>query len=819
MADSGSGLRYTIERTAQMAQAAQEKKRVRRARTDRHNLRLLEEIGTIITQSQDLRAMGQGVVQTIAEHLAMEVCSIYVIDPGQRLLRLLATTGLDPSSVGMVRMGIDEGLTGIVVQKLEPVMAIDALVHPRYKYFPETGEERYHSFLGVPVVERGQPVGVLVVQTSRRRRFTMPEVRLLKAIAVSVGGILAQIQLQASLATKEEERRVIQMRMDDVINRLQDYEAQPGSRTLQRPGGPARLMGMGASPGYGIGRAHLLKPDVSFAGLPRERQLPLRRELARLKTALASAAEELERTRERVKRSVPEIDASIFDAQRLMLQDPSFEARIEAAVRDGFSAEAGLEEAVEGLARHFAELDDPYFKDRAADIKDIGQRVLRNLLGAGERTRQFASSVVLVASDVALSDLTIVEQEGLKGLVLAGGGVTSHAAILARSLEIPTVVGIEGAEELLREGDHLIVDGNAGVVFLNPSTEVVREYERLGREYRAFSRDLETLRDLPAQTPDGHLIQLWANVGLLGDLHWARLHGAEGIGLYRTEVAFLSHRDFLSEEEQLELYRRITTGMEGRPVTIRTLDLGADKYPRYLKVPHEDNPFLGWRSIRISLEMPEIFKEQMRAILRASVLGPVRIMFPMISSLEEIRRAKDLLAEAQAELAAAGHPFDPQMPIGIMVEVPSAVYLAPYLAQEVDFVSIGTNDLIQYVLAVDRNNRKVGALYEPLHPAVLQSVANVIRAARNAGKRVSICGEMAADPMCALLLIGLGLRELSMSAFFIPLVKRMVRTVPLSSAQSMAEEVLQLPTVKEVKGHVFEFMRNLGMVDLMEMYH
>jgi phosphotransferase system enzyme I (PtsP) len=784
----------------------------------RDGLQLLEEIGNLITQSHDLRASAQGIVETIAAQLAMEVCSIYAFGRARDVLTLWATTGLDPASVGRVTMGIDEGLTGIVVQKLEPVMAIDALVHPRYKYFPETGEERYHSFLGVPVVDRGKPVGVLVVQTSRRRRFTMAEVRLLKAIAVPVAGILAQLQLQASLDTKEEERRAIEKRMDDAMTRLQSYEDQPLVRALPR-GGPVRLMGLAASPGYGIGRAHLVTPDVSFVGLPKERKHPLKRELARLRAALKRSDDELIRTKERILASVPEIDAAMFDAQRLMLKDPSFEARVEAAIRDGLSAEAGLEEAVEGLVRHFAELDDAYFKDRAADIKDIGQRVLRHLLGMGERTRQFASSVVLVAADITLSDLTIVEQEGLNGVVLASGGVTSHASILARSLEIPTVVGLERAEEAIREGDHLIVDGNAGVVFVNPSPEVLREYERLTNEYRAFNRDLELLRDLPAETPDGHCVSLSANIGLLGDLHLARLNGAEGVGLYRTEVAFLSHRDFLSEEEQVELYTRVVTGMEGRPVTIRTLDIGADKYPRYLHVPREDNPFLGWRSIRISLEMPELFKEQLRAILRVSVHGPVRIMFPMISSIEEIRRAKELLDEAREEVAAAGHRFDAQIPIGMMMEVPSAVYLAPYLVQEVDFVSIGTNDLIQYVLAVDRSNRKVGALYEPLHPAVIRAVANAVDAAKQAGKRVSICGEMAADPMCALLLVGLGLDDLSMSAFFIPLVKRLVRSASFEAAHRMAQEVLRFSTVKEIKGHVFEVMRDLGMVDIMEMYH
>jgi len=785
----------------------------------RHGLRLLEDIGAIITQTSDLQASVQGIVETIAEHLSMEVCSIYVYDRDHETLTLWATTGLDPNSVGKVSMGIDEGLTGIVVQKLEPVMAIDALAHPRYKYFPETREERYHSFLGVPVVDRGAPVGVLILQTSRRRRFTTAEVRLLKAIAVPVAGILARIELHASLETKEEERLTYQQRMDDALERLTHYEKDTPVRHAPRPIGQTRLLGLGASPGFGIGRAHLMTADVSFAGLPRERRGPVKREVARLRAAITRSVNELARTKKRIEASVPEIDVAIFDAQRLMLQDESFRARAEEQIRDGMSAEAALEHTVEQFVAQFSYMDDAYLKDRAIDIKDIGHRVLRHLLGVGERKRHFASAVVLVASEIALSDLAIVEQEDLKGVVLASGGVTSHASILAKSLEIPTVVGAERAEEVIREGDHLIVDGNAGIVYVNPSAEIVREYDRLEREYRAFNRDLETLRDLPAETLDGHVVSLSANIGLLGDMNLARLHGAEGIGLYRTEVPFLSHRDFLTEEEQVGLYQRVVIGMRGKPVTIRTLDLGADKYPRYLNVPHEDNPFLGWRSIRISLELPEIFRAQLRAILRTSAVGPVRIMFPMISSVEEIRRVKELLAQAQDEVRAHGHAFDPEMSIGMMMEVPSAVYLAPQLGQEVDFFSIGTNDLIQYILAVDRNNRKVAPLYEPLHPAVIQCVANAVNAAKHAGKHVSICGEMAADPMCTLLLVGLGLDDLSMGPFFIPVIKRLIRAVTFERAQALAEEVLRLTTIREVKESVFEVMRDLGVIDIMEMYH
>jgi phosphotransferase system enzyme I (PtsP) len=801
-----------------MVEAAKQISRQRQPRR-RHGLWLLEEIGAIITHSSDQRASAQSIVEATATYLSMEVCSVYVYDPTKKVLNLWATTGLDPSSVGRVSMGVDEGLTGIVIQKMQPVMAIDAMAHPRYKYFPETGEERYHSFLGVPIVDQRQPLGVLIMQTSRRRRFTREEVRLLKAIAVPVAGILAQTQLQARLETKEEERLSYQQRMVDAMDRLRDYETPGPQHAPARPRGQLRLVGLAASPGFGLGRAHVVDSGIKIDELARERRAPAKREIHRLRTAIARAIDELERTKVRIRSTVPEVDAAMFDAQQLMLKDQGFLARLEQLIRDGLSAEAAVDQTVNEFVAQFARLPDAYLKDRAADIKDIGQRVLRNLLGISERQRPFATGIVLVAGGVSLSDLAMVEQQDLKGVVLARGGVTSHASILAKSLEIPTVVGAERAEEMIREGDQLIVDGNAGVVYVNPRAEIVREFERLEREYRVFNRELETLRDLHAETLDGHRVHLCANIGLLGDMNLALLHGAEGIGLYRTEVPFLSHRDFLSEDEQVELYRRVVDGMGGRPVTIRTLDLGADKYPPYLNIPREDNPFLGWRSIRISLELPEIFRTQLRAILRTAVNRPVQMMFPMISSLEEIRRAKELLAEAREELQAAGKPVPAAMPVGMMMEVPSAVCLAPYLVREVDFISIGTNDLIQYVLAVDRNNRKVAPLYEPLHPAVIQMVASAVSVAKQAGKPVSICGEMAADPVCTLLLVGLGFDDLSMGPFFIPVIKRLIRAMTFETARGLAQEVLTMPTIKEIKSRIFETMRALGMIDIMEMYH
>jgi phosphoenolpyruvate-protein phosphotransferase len=424
-----------------------------------------------------------------------------------------------------------------------------------------------------------------------------------------------------------------------------------------------------------------------------------------------------------------------------------------------------------------------------------------------------------VADELSLSDLSMVDHEHLKGIVMATGGVTSHATILAKSFEIPTVVGAESVMASVHEGDAVIVDGNSGAVFVSPTPEIIREYERLDRDYHAFNRELDALRALPAETTDGRRVNLYANMGLIADLPLVLRHGADGIGLYRTEFPFLSHREFPNEEQQYDVYARIVRGLEGRPITIRTLDIGADKYPSYLNFVREENPFLGWRSIRISLELPEVFKAQLRAILRAGALGRVRLLVPMISSVGQIRRTKELIEEAKDELRREGREFDPAMPIGVMIEVPAAVALASHLIREVDFFSIGTNDLIQYLLAVDRNNHKVAELYEPLHPAVLAAIHDTVQAARGAGKWVGMCGEMAADPLCTLVLLGLGLDDLSMQPFFIPVVKRIVRSVSFAEVRALARDVLALATVEEVKGHLFDGMRSLGIIELTEKYH
>jgi phosphotransferase system enzyme I (PtsP) len=780
---------------------------------------LLEDIGTLISRSHDLQETLEDITETVANRMNTEVCSLYVLDAKDKRLTLWATTGLDRAAVGKVHMSTEEGLSGLVIEQMDPVVVTDAMTHPRNKYFPETGEERFHSFLGVPVIEKREPLGVLVVQSRSRRRFSRTDIRLLKAISTQVSGIIVQARLLQTLQTKEREREEYRKRMLEAVKRLSAYEREREEKPTA--GGKAsrmRLTGVSASPGFGVGQAHLVHPQIHFDALTERRTTDAEAEIRHLQVAVQRSIQEISELKAHVHERLPEIDVAIFDAHCMMIEDPGFLEKIEARIHSGYAAETALKKVVEEYVEALGRVSSEMIRDRTADIRDIGLRLLRHLLGLAEKEGPRGESLVLVAEELTLSDLCLVDHTQLKGIVMASGGATSHASILAKSFEIPTVVGVEHAE-FIQQGDVVIVDGNSGVVYLNPGVEVLHEYGRLQREYLAFNRDLEDVHDLAAETRDGKHVALCANIGLLIDLSFAHRHGAEGIGLYRTEIPFLTYRDFPGEEEQLQLYRRVISGMNGKPVTIRTLDLGPDKYPSYLRLPREDNPFLGWRSIRISLEMAELFKVQLRAILRAGTYGPVRMLFPMISSVEEILQVKELLTEVKDDLRQEGLAFDPWMPTGIMIEVPAAVWLADRLIQEVDFFSIGTNDLIQYLLAVDRNNRKVAPLYEPLHPAVLMAIATTVRAAKRAGKRVSMCGEMAADPLCTLLLLGLGLDELSMEPFFVPVIKRVIRSLSYARVERLAQESLRMSTVQEVKGLLFEELKQLGMIALVEMYH
>jgi phosphotransferase system enzyme I (PtsP) len=787
------------------------------------HLVILEDISTLINHSQDLQEAIKNIVAIVAERMETEVCSLYILDRRKSRLTLRATTGLDEESVGKVSMGVSEGLTGLVIEKMSPVMVVDALAHPRYKYFPETGEERFHSFLGVPLIEKRMAVGVLVVQTSRRRQFSRDEIRLLKAISVQVSSIIIQARLADSLMDKERERKEYHKRMVDALRRLRSYEGKRREKGIRGAWHKwrGRLSGLSVAPGFGRGTAYVLKPRMDLRSVKKEQAKNPQKEIERFRASVERGIEQIQALKQRMSTLISKEEGALFDVHRLILEDPMLIEEIENNIRkEGYVAEYAVSSVFSQHLESFAQIKDDHLRERETDVKDAAQRVLENLSGIRDEAVFLPEEAILVAEDLSPADLSLIEADHFRGIALSTGGVTSHASILAKSFEIPSVVGVEGLLDAVQHGDSLIVDGNSGVVYINPSQEVIREYDRLETEYLAFNQELNATRDLPAETLDGHRVSLYSNIGLLSDVVFAHRHGAQGIGLYRTEVPFLTHRDFPTEEEQYALYCRVVEGMAGKPVTIRTLDIGADKYPSYVRRGGaEPNPFLGWRSIRISLDMAEIFKTQLRAILKAGVLGRVRLLVPMISSLEEILKVKEIIAEVREELEREEVPFDRQMELGIMIEVPSAVQLAPRLIREVDFFSIGTNDLVQYILAVDRSNRRVAGLYEPLHPAVLAALMRTIEAAKKEGKRVGMCGEMAGDPLCTLLLLGLGLEEFSMGSLFIPVVKKIVCSVTYRAAKTTAQIALQMDTVGEIKKYLFEQMRDLGMVELMEMYH
>ncbi|MCM8801355.1 MAG: phosphoenolpyruvate--protein phosphotransferase, partial [Candidatus Omnitrophica bacterium] len=449
----------------------------------------------------------------------------------------------------------------------------------------------------------------------------------------------------------------------------------------------------------------------------------------------------------------------------------------------------------------FSKIEDEYLRERIADINDVGKRVLRNLMGGEKKTlSELKERVIVVAHDLSPSDTASMHKQSVCGFVTDIGGKTSHTAIMAKALEIPAVVGVEEATLRIRTGDKLIIDGAKGLVIVNPDEEVLKQYQKLERELKGIAKRFLGVKDLPAQTLDGRLVEINANIELPQEIETAKLlYGAHGIGLYRTEFFYMNRKDLPSLEEHYEAYKYVASQMKPYPVIIRTLDLGGDKFLSQFEIPKEMQPFLGCRAIRFCLAQPKIFKVQLKAILRASVHGNLKLMYPMISGIEELKQANNILKECMRELKEEGVSFNENIEVGAMIEVPSAAMTADILAKEVDFFSIGTNDLIQYSLAVDRANEKVAYLYEPAHPAVLRMIRSITEAAHNAGIWVGMCGEMAGEPSFVLLLLGLGLDELSMPPAIIPEVKYIIRSVTLKQAQEIASFALGLSTAKEIE--------------------
>ena len=561
------------------------------------------------------------------------------------------------------------------------------------------------------------------------------------------------------------------------------------------------IRGISASPGIAIGKAFIYDKEYCWV---EERSIPpeeVEREVARFLESIRETREELRATYRKIRSELGEEYARIFDSHLMMVEDRSFISQILSEIRnERRNAEYVFYRALRKVIRTLSNAEDSRLRERTADFLDIEHSVLTKLCGQESRSLEnLPSEVVVVARDLSPSDTAHMDRRHVLGLVTDMGGTTSHAAIISRALEVPAVVGTEMALAEISPGDMVVVDGTRGRVYVNPEESVLAEYQLERRRFLELDKDLEALRDLPAITLDGAMVDISANIELPEEVESAIHHGAHGIGLYRTEFLYLGREDLPSEDEQYEAYRSIAERLAPRPVVIRTLDLGGDKVGGGVHLFPEANPFLGWRAIRVCLELQDIFRTQLRAILRASALGNVRVMFPMISGIEELLQAKEILEEVRGELSQEGTPLDPSCPVGAMIEVPSAAMTADFLAEEVEFFSIGTNDLIQYAAAVDRGNERVAYLFDPFHPGVLRLIRNVIEAGHARGLPVALCGEMSADPMATVVLIGMGLDEFSMSPMAIPHIKKVIRSVSLDEAQRIVDEALTLRTGMEIR--------------------
>ncbi|MBH0332797.1 phosphoenolpyruvate-protein phosphotransferase [Brevibacillus brevis] len=569
--------------------------------------------------------------------------------------------------------------------------------------------------------------------------------------------------------------------------------------------------GIAAAPGIVIGRAVVQKEEMVQYERRILDQVEVAAELARFRESVRAADLELEQVKKKVRHEMGEEEARIFEAHQLFLQDPEFIGAIEEKLEcERVNAEAALEEVRDSFVAIFESMDDEYMRERAADLRDVSQRLLKNLLGIHDQLQaDFAEAVVLVVHDLTPSDTAQLDREKVKGFATNIGGRTSHSAIMARTMEIPAVVGMSDITEQLQTGDLVIVDGLEGEVHIRPDEAVVAAYEAKQQAYWKQKEDWARLVHEESVTADGHRVELAANIGNPRDAVQAVENGAEGIGLFRTEFLYMGREQFPTEEEQFAAYKAVAETMgKDRPVVIRTLDIGGDKELSYLDLPKELNPFLGYRAIRLCLDRVELFKTQLRALLRASIYGNIKIMYPMIATIAELRRANQILDEVKAELRNQSILFNDHLEVGIMIEVPAAAMIADQLAKEADFFSIGTNDLIQYVMAADRMNEQVAYLYDPYHPAILRLVNQVIKAAHQEGKWVGMCGEMAGEELAIPILLGLGLDEFSMSATSVLRARDLLRKLDYKSLQETAQHVLTLESGEEIRAFIKEEILN-----------
>lgn len=753
-------------------------------------LETLRRIVQEVNAAGDLSAALDVMVSRVRKTMGTEVCSIYLLDHGANRYYLMATEGLNKAAVGNATLHFSEGLVGQVGMREEPINLDDAPSHPKFRYLHETGEEPFHSFLGAPIIHHRKLLGVIVVQQRESRRFDQEEEAFLVTVSAQLAAVVAHAEATGSI--------------DGIFG-------SKGTLT-------AKFDGVTGCVGVAIGRAHVVYPPAHFKSVPDRPAKNIKKEVRALNEAIKAVRADIHNLSEKAMQSLPPEELALFQVYERMLDDNALAGEIRARIEAGNWAQGALREVVMKHVAAFEAMEDAYLRARASDVRDLGLRVLAYLQESKPHRTSVPSGAIIVGDDITPTIFVDIPRERVGGIVSLHGSSNSHMSIVARSLGIPTVVGVGDFPLSRLEGLELIVDGHRGEVIVSPSGEVLRQYRAIIDEEKQLSKDLEVVADLPCVTTDGHRMTLHVNTGLMADVSLSLERGAEGVGLYRTEIPFMVRDRFPSELEQMDIYRQQLEAFYPAPVTMRTLDIGGDKGLPYFPI-QEDNPFLGWRGIRVTLDHPEIFLVQIRAMLWASEgLDNLRILLPMVSSITEIEEAMHLIHRAYLEVLEEGAHV--QMPaVGVMIEVPAAVYQCREFVQQCDFVSVGSNDLTQYLLAVDRNNRRVANLYHMFHPAVLRALQQVVTAVKAEGKPVSICGEMAGDPRGAILLMAMGYDTLSMTASSLLRVKWVVRKIGLARAKEILQQVWTMDNAQLIRSHLDLMMEKAGLGNFIRPLH
>lgn len=745
-------------------------------------LDMLRAIVQQVNTAEDLPAALDIIVSRVRDAMGTEVCTVYMRDVATERFVFQATEGLNKDQVGTVSLAPGEGLVGLVAAREEPLNLQEAPTHPSFRLLPGIGEEPFNAFLGVPIIHHREVLGVLVVQQKDRRRFDESEEAFLVTMSAQLAGVIAHARVTGAIKQEQADKT------------------------------HARVQGVAGAPGIAIGRVAVVSPEADLYAVPQHSTSDRLAELRAFKKALLAVRGDIELVASQLSSQLNAEDHALFDVYLRILDDATIGAEVASRIKGGEWAQGALSQVMIEHIQHFERMEQSYLRERAVDVKDLGTRMLAYLQAADKNVREYAPSTILVGEELTASVLGEIPREKLAGIISVRGSGNSHVAILARAMGVPTVMGAVDLPYTKLQGHELIIDGYNGEVHLNPSPELRRRFEQMLAEDAELSADLESLRDELCETTDGKHLPLWVNTGLMADVARSLDQGAEGVGLYRTEVPFLLRERFPSEEEQRQIYRAQLEAFAPKPVTMRTLDIGGDKALPYFPI-EEENPFLGWRGIRVTLDHPEIFLAQVRAMLKASEgLNNLRIMLPMVSHVGELEEAKEFIHRAHRELLEEGADIE-LPPIGVMVEVPAAVYQASTLAQQSDFLSVGSNDLTQYLLAVDRNNARVADLYHSFHPAVLRALQDVATAAHSAGKPLSICGELAGDPGAAILLLAMGYDVLSMNATNLTKVKKVLRNLSSAEADAILQQVMGLKKSEDVSRCLEQFLIDKGMAN------